>query len=412
MSRKSQSRFQGRGRITTGVVVVFVVVALALWFGGGKTSTAQITTTVQQGQFVVTTTTVGELAAVNSKPIMAPPGWGNRVTHLIDEGTLVKVGDVLANFDTDQLEQRVEEQQASYEGALAELENQRVTNAKTLANKEALLEQAKLTLLKDQLQTEAMQFESQVKQRLQALNLRRTELNLQEAQENLVAEKEIGAVRLVEKEVKARKSQLDLERTQSDLAKLTVLAPDSGMVVYKKVWAQGDMHKVRVGDQLYRGTSFMELPDLSAFLVNTWVNEVDIHRLEVDQIAEVTIDALQDRVLPGKVIRISPLARQEGDSKLKVFDVDIQLSGDLEGLLPGMTAQCRITNQAFDDVKHVPLEAVFQEDDGPVVYRPGGKARSVKLGPVGADRVVIEDGVDIGEVLLLTRPDQDDEADL
>ncbi len=152
----------------------------------------------------------------------------------------------------------------------------------------------------------------------------------------------------------------------------------------------------------------MELPELSEFLVTTWVNEVDIHHLALDQAAEVTIDALQDRTLAGKVIRISPLARQEGENKIKVFDVDLLLDGDVTGLLPGMTAQCRIIHQEFDDVTYVPLEAVFQEEDGPVVYLDNGRAKPVELGPVGEDDVIIEDGIEAGDILLLVRPDDKD----
>lgn len=394
----------GQRRALIIVIVVAVALGLGFRFLGGGPAVAVPTTTVTSGAFSVTTTTVGELAAVNSRPISAPPGWNNKVTFLVDEGTMVSTGDELARFDTDQLEKRVEEEQAAYEGALAELENQRVMNLKTLAQKKATLDRRELFLEKARLQTEAMKFESQSRQRQQALDLRQAELDLQEAKDDMAAQKDIAAASYSEKDVNVRKRKLDLERTQDNLEKMVVLAPDSGMVVYKKIWTQGGQRKIRVGDQVWNGTGIMELPDLNAFLVNTWVHEVDIHRLELDQGADVTIDALQDRALKGKVVRISPLARQEGDDKLKVFDVDIEVEGDVDGVLPGMTAQCRIIHQRFEEVFHVPLEAIFQESEGPVVYVEGGQARPVTLGEEGEDRVIIEEGVGTGEKLLLVRP--------
>ncbi len=399
-----------RLRIIRAVAGIGVAIALTLWLTGGGASASLPVTTAANGHFVVATTTVGELAAVNSQPIPAPPGWNNKIISLIDEGTMVRADEELARFDTDQLEKQVEERQAAYEGAMAELENQRVTNIKTLSEKKTNLRRQELSLEKAKLQAEAMKFESQARQRQQELDLRRTELDLQEARQDLKAQKDIAAATLTAKEVNARKERLNLERSQENLEKMVVLAPDSGMVVYKKIWAQGSNRKIRVGDQVWNGVSIMELPDLSAFLVNTWVNEVDIHRLALDQAAEVTIDALQDRTLQGKITRISPLARQEGEDKIKVFDVDILLEGDVAGLLPGMTAQCRIIHEEFDDVTHVPLEAIFQEEDGPVVSQPGGKPRPVKLGPMGEDHVVIEDGVAPGDVLLLVRPGDKDGA--
>ncbi len=399
-----------RNRIVIGLVAVAAVVASAFWFTGGGGSPSLAKATAEEGHFAVTTTTVGELAAVNSQPIPAPPGWNNKIISLIDEGSMVQPGEELARFDTDQLEKRVEERQAAYEGAMAELENQRVTNIKTLAEKKAALQRQELSLEKAKLQTESMKFESQSRQRQQELDLRRTELDLQEARDDLSAQTDISAAKLTEKEVNARKERLDLEESQENLAKMVVLAPDSGMVVYKKIWAQGSNRKIRVGDQVWNGSSLMELPELSAFLVNTWVNEVDIHKLALEQGCEVTIDALQDRTINGKVTRISPLARQEGEEKIKVFDVEILLDGDVTGLLPGMTAQCRIIHQELDAVTHVPLEAVFQEEDGPVVYGDGGQPHAVKLGPMGEDNVVIEDGVAPGDMLLLVRPDDKDGA--
>jgi RND family efflux transporter MFP subunit len=389
---------------------VGVIAAVFIWMSGGTTSASVPKAVAEQGQFSVTTTTVGELAAVNSQQVQAPPGWNNKIISLVDEGTRVSPGDELASFDTDQLEKTLEEKQAAFEGAEAELENQRVTNVKNLAQKKSHLQRIELALERARLQTEAMKFESQSRQREQELNLRGSELDLQEAQEDLIAQKDLAAAKYAEREVNVRRERMSLEESQENLNKMVVLAPDSGMVVYKKIWTQGGQRKVRVGDQVWNGTSIMELPDLSAFLVNTWVNEVDIHHLELDQSAEVTIDALQDRVLQGHVIRISPLARAEGDDKVKVFDVDIQIDGDVDGLLPGMTAQCTILHEEFDDVIHVPLEAVFQEQEGPVVYLEDGQARSVTLGNVGEDRVVIDEGLETGDVVLLARPGDDEGA--
>jgi len=175
--------------------------------------------------------------------------------------------------------------------------------------------------------------------------------------------------------------------------------------VHKKIWAGGETRKIRVGDAVWNGWTIMELPDLSAFLVRTWVHEVDIHRLELDQEVEVTVDAVQDRALQGKVTRIATLARQEGDDKLKVFDVDVELSGDVSELLPGMTAQCRIIHQRLSDVVRVSQEAIFRQGEQTVVYPGGGGGpREVTLGPAGEDDVVVTEGVDADEELRLVAP--------
>lgn len=393
-----------------GAVAVLVGSALIFWLPGGEAVEA-LTCEAERGVFEVTTTARGELAAVNSVAVAAPRGWNNKVVQLVDEGTRVSPGDTLALFDTSQQTQRVDERRTGWESALAELENRRATGARTLAERESTLRRQELALEQSRLRVEALRFESASRRREADLDLRRAELDLQEAQQNLSSQREINAAELAKAEAEVRSKRMELERAERDLADMTVTAPDSGMVVYRKIWTSGESRKVRVGDQVWQGQPIVELPDLTAFQVLAWVQEVDVHRLELGQPVVVTVDALQGREMAGEVSRIAPLARAEGDDKLKVFDVDVRLSGDVAGLLPGMTTQCRIVHQTFDDVVHVPLEAVHRRGDTTVVHVVGDGERTVVLGAAGEDRVVVAEGVEAGDRLLLAVPDEQAGAD-
>lgn len=386
-----------------GAVAVLAGLALAIWWPGGEAAEA-LTSDAERGGFQVATTARGELAAVNSVAVAAPRGWNNKVVQLVDEGTRVSPGDTLALFDTAQQTQRVDERRTAWESAQAELENRRATGARTLAERESTLRRMELSLEQSRLRVEALRFESASRRREADLDLRRAELDLQEAEQNLSSQREINAAELAKAEAEVRSRRMELERAERDLADMTVTAPDSGMVVHRKIWTGGESRKVRIGDQVWQGQPIVELPDLTAFQVLSWVQEVDVHRVEVGQRVVVTVDALQGRELAGEVSRIAPLARTEGDDKLKVFDVDVRLSGNVAGLLPGMTTQCRIVHQEFDDVVHVPLEAVHRRGDATVVYLAGGGEREVDLGAAGEDRVIVESGVQAGERLLLAAP--------
>jgi RND family efflux transporter MFP subunit len=392
------------------VLVLAALIVVFVWKPGGG-AVASLTCQAERGDFVVATGSQGELAAVRSVAITGPRGWNNKVVHLIDEGTRVSPGDTLALFDTAEQTQRVEERRTAWEGALADLENQRATGAKNLAEKEASLRRQELALEQARLQVEAMKFESASRQREAALDLRRSELDVEQARQELVSQREINAAELAKAEAEVRSERLDYDRAAEQLASMTVTAPDSGMVVYRKIWAGGETRKVRVGDQVWQGQPIMELPDLTSFQVNAWVQEVDVHRLEVGQRVDVSVDAFEGRALSGEITRIAPLARTEGDDKLKVFDVEVLVSGDLDGLLPGMTAQCRIIHEELSGVVHVPLEAVFRRGERTVVFAADGSARTVELGATGDDRVVVTVGVAEGDVLRLSDPgDQEDDA--
>ena len=396
---------RARRWLALAAAVLLAVLAYLIWRPGGEAAEL-VFGEAERGSFSVETASQGELAAVNSVAIPAPRGWNNKVVHLVEEGSRVSPGDTLALFDTSEQMQRVEERRTSYEGALADLENQRATGAKTLAEKEAALRRQDLALEQARLRCEALRFESASRQREAELDLRRAELDRQEASQNLESQRQINAAELAKAEAEVRKEKLEYDRAAESLASLTVIAPDSGMVVYRKIWAGGESRKIRLGDQVWQGQPIMELPDLTAFEVHTWVQEVDIHRLQPGQRVVVTVDALQDQEHEGEVARIAPLARTEGDGKLKVFDVDVLLHGEAAGLLPGMTAQCRIVHAQYEDVVHVPLEAVFRRSGRTVVFpAEGGGAREVELGAAGDDDVIVEKGVQAGERLLLVAPD-------
>ena len=77
--------------------------------------------------------------------------------------------------------------------------------------------------------------------------------------------------------------------------------------------------------------------DLSTLRVETTdLDEIDVARVDVGQVVDVTFDALPDQVFSGRVTRISPMAEQESGG------VNYTAVVELESLDPlirwGMTA--------------------------------------------------------------------------
>jgi HlyD family secretion protein len=140
--------------------------------------------------------------------------------------------------------------------------------------------------------------------------------------------------------------------------------------------------------------------------VKTKVNEVDISRIKNGQPVVVTLDALHGPIFTGKVSSVATLARREGDSEVKVFDVEVTINGAHPELKPGMTAQAKIVTGKIQSVVSVPLEAVLDKGDTTIVYvkKRGWERRAVKLGSKNSDYVIIEKGVNPGEEVALRDP--------
>jgi HlyD family secretion protein len=158
-------------------------------------------------------------------------------------------------------------------------------------------------------------------------------------------------------EISVEQARLDLEEAQTHLAQAQLYAPIDGTTLSVDV---------QVGEQVQAGTSAVTLADLNALELTVNVAEVDIGQIYLDQRAEVTVDALPDRVFNGVVARIAPSS--ESESGVVNYPVTIRLTdADLDGVRPGMTAVADILGEETADSWLVPTSAVRELDGESVV---------------------------------------------
>ncbi len=85
--------------------------------------------------------------------------------------------------------------------------------------------------------------------------------------------------------------------------------------------------------------------------------------MELGQSVEITADALRDKTFEGRVTRISPAGEKEqGESKIVRFPVEITVVGEADRLKPGMTANVEIACERAEGVLWVPNDAVFEKE--------------------------------------------------
>ena len=93
-------------RILLGVVGIAVLFFILIISGSGSSAAGEDYAVVKQGDFIVDLVEAGDVEAFSKKLISAPMMWGAKlqVTDLIPEGTVVKQGDFLLQFDISDLE--------------------------------------------------------------------------------------------------------------------------------------------------------------------------------------------------------------------------------------------------------------------------------------------------------------------
>jgi HlyD family secretion protein len=377
--------------IFLGAVLILLVGGYKL-IGLGGTSRDIPTSRVAKGEFVVSLSENGSLAAKRSVTISAPRIRGNLlIVKLAQEGTMVKAGDFLVQFDPTEQETKLRDAQAELKIAEANLD-------RAIAQYDMDSKQYELDLRKAERAAAEKQAESPMIRTEAGMELDLAKVKFEQQKKMLEADIE-------KQKVEVGKARDKKDQADRDLKSMTLTAPIPGLVVYLEIWKGGNMSKLQEGDAPWSGQGLLDLPDLSTMIVKTTVSEVDISKIKKDQKAEIRLDAVPGPVFAGKVSDIGTLAHEkERGSQINVFDIEVQLDSTDSRIKPGMSAKADIIIDRFGDALSVPIEAVFDRDDTTVVYTKSGKKIPVQLGVRNDRSVIVTSGLKDGDEISLTDP--------
>ncbi len=282
---------------------------------------------------------------------------------LVDIGTPVKAGQVLAILDDSLLRPQLSQVEATVEkarAALSQARTQRETARKDFDRYEQLYGENVIS---------GQQFDHA-----------KGQVEVAEAGEKL--------------------AQKQLAEAASGLDQLGVLmgyhvvrAPISGVIAARSI-DPGD-------------TSSAEKP---SFLINRQdrvkvkgaVPESAFAKLKIGQVGTVVLDALEGRAVKGKVLRLSPAI----DPVTRTGQAELLLSAD-QGLKPGMYARVTLNVGSHEGLA-VPREAVKAlagTGEKRVFLEKEGKAmgRMIRTGAEEKDRIEVVEGLQPGEKVILTQ---------
>lgn len=150
------------------------------------------------------------------------------------------------------------------------------------------------------------------------------------------------------------RARANLDLAKQRLEDATVTAPVAGTVIEKTV-SQGMVITSATG-AFGGGTTLIKMADLGRVRMRAQFNETDIGQIRAGQVATVIVDAYPDRRFSGVVEKIEPQAVvQQG---VTMFPVLVTLS-NLDGALkPGMNGEVSVTIEERKNVLAVPNDAV------------------------------------------------------
>lgn len=404
-------------------VVVSVLALVLLLAAGGfawrrTTAPALPTAEVVRGEFVDYIQIRGNIKAVHSVQLVAPPIGGDlQIVKLVPTGTIVKKGDIVAQFDNSNFSRSLEQKQSELNSAEADIEHMKAEARLSQEQQATDVMQARFDVDRARLDVSKQEILSEIDGAETRLKLTDTEQKLTEMHTKSDSTAKSGAADVDRKKQKREKSQFDVSLVHRQLEALTVRAPADGMVTIMpnfrvRNWVTGgSAPDFKEGDRAWSGALIAELPDLSAVRATARVEESDRGRLQAAQDAMVRIDAIADKEFKARVAEISPLAKVDYSAWpfTKNFNIEVEILEPDARIRPGMSASGRIAVERIPGGIIVPVEAVFEKNGGSVVYVLNGSRfdeRAVQVARRGKNQLLIAGGLRPGEKVALKDPTQ------
>lgn len=364
---------------------------------------------VVEDQIVTDVVLTGELRAERSVTIGAPDlrsSSSNTITYLADEGSQIKKGDRIVEFDDSSLlsqqseaERTLDEARLSIEKTKADLEAQRCDLLNSVAQAEADLEVRQLygRISKELLPANTYQ--------QYQLNLEQAKLSLQKAQEQLDNFEKTYASEMTLAEIEKSQAEIDLREIENDMRLLKINAPQDGILIYGEDWRSN--RKIQVGDSLHHGTEAVNLPDLSSMQVVGHVYDTEYGLLSAGMRGTITLDALPDFRMGGEIVSLTNVGtRKAFFSEKKVFQAIVKPDEVTpEMMKPGMTARVNFRVSLAGTVPAVPREYIGVDSQSRYYVYKGTEAKTaskeyIQIGDIGDRLAQVVSGVSVGDALL------------
>jgi HlyD family secretion protein len=410
MERFHRLSIQGKA----AVIAIVLVAASSVVFGAarlGRRSPTVATIEVKRGEFLDSADFRGELKALKSVTISAPAEAGDlRIVKLSPEGTAVKLGDLVVEFDKTKTEQDLAQYRSSLKSAEAEIGQAR-------AQARLAEEEDKTAVLKAGYEVETAKLEAskqEIVSRIEGeeakLKVTDAEQKLREAEMKQKSDQTLHKATIESKEQASKKANYDVERAERALAQMTLRAPSVGTISLPQHWSGSSMASYRTGDQAWPGAPIAELPDATTLRIFARVDETERGRLAAKQPVTVQLNAIPDRQFTGHIEQIGAIASLDfsgGWPITRNFILEIVLDQADPRLKPGISGQITVVVDRVPNAITIPAQAMFQKSGQNVAYVWRGtqfEERVIEVGRRSGDRIMVAKGVNAGEQVALKDP--------
>jgi len=451
MATPSQLRAGSVKTIVIAVACLATMLAAGVYFvrqlGKEDVNQTILLHTVERTDFEAFVTEPGDVDSSSNVEVrckvQSRGGAGTSILKICDEGTHVKAGDFLVQFDDSVLQNELLAQKivaANDKAVLIQAKSGLNTAERTLREySKGLFTQEKEVIESEifvaEENLERAETYAQYSRRLavrgyiNSTQLRADEFAVQKAKKDLTAarrklkvfteftrDKKIGEFEAEIEKQKARVeaatftlelSKQKLKHIEEQIALCFVTAPSEGQVIYAN---EQQRHSTPIvieeGTVIRDNQIVIRLPDLRNMQVKVKINESHVNRIKPGQPSRIILDADPENTLRGEVKEVAPYPypmRWHG-APLE-YGAVVTIIDPPSTIRPGLRAKVQISFESMPNVLQVPLAAVIAHNDHHYcLLRKHNDChpQMVQVGPNNNNHVIITGGLDTGDEVALT----------
>lgn len=412
-----RSRKLVRRLILATIVVLLTSGAL---FGGYRALTRTVpdsrplNVVIRSNDFNLKISANGELQAAESIAVAVPPvpvqrlriGWA------VPDGTHVNKGDVLIEFDPDELNLELMAHRSDLQMALEKITRGGLAST---SEKTDIVKDKKIAELELEKIIEFLPQDEQIYKRREIiegqLDKEYTEKKIVFADARLNLKGKVYSLDEAILTLERGRVSSNIDRYEKALTSLKLLSPATGIVVYNDPGYFFGGYSLMPGRVVYVGMTLFNLVNPDKMEAKCFVLEKDAGELRTEQKVTLTLDPYPDLEFTGSVKTIDKLARPiDRESPVKYFQTVVKLDKTNAGLMkPGVKLKAQILAGELKSVIVIPRSAAVKKDSGFVAFVLKGVNQfepvPVTLGSGDAAQVVVTEGLEEGQTLALNPPD-------
>ena len=221
----------------------------------------------------------GTVQAVHAVTVQVPriegQGGNLTLTRLVENGAVVKEGDILAEFDRTSELKSAREAQSKFDDLRHQVEQKQAEQRSNAEKRASELLQAQADLKKAEIELRKGPILSEIDQQKHAVEVEDAREHVASLQQSGHFHELAEAAELRILELQRDRQKLAVERAQRNAGKLSLRAPIQGMVALENLYRNNSMGHAQEGDQLWPGSPLLRLFDPSKMAIELSVDEPD-----------------------------------------------------------------------------------------------------------------------------------------